>query len=78
MDVDPLEQVETLQLRVERCRDGHLIAREESSLRTCLYLKPELMMMLEQAGFCEISVLGAYTEAPPTADQGILVFIAKK
>jgi SAM-dependent methyltransferase len=78
LDVDPLEQIETLQLRIERRRDGQLIAREESSLRTCLYLKPELMLMLEQTGFREILVHGAYTEAPATADQGILIFIAKK
>jgi len=78
VDVDPLEQIETLQIRVEQRRDGQLLAKEESSLRTCLYLKNELLLMLEQAGFHQTSVYGAYTDAPPTADHGVLVFIAKK
>jgi hypothetical protein len=35
-------------------------------------------MMLEQAGFEEITVYGDYTEEEVTPEHGVLVFIANK
>jgi SAM-dependent methyltransferase len=77
-DVDPLEQIETLQIRVALSRDGKLVAEEENSLRVCAYFKQELLLMLAQAGFRDVTVHGAYTETEATADDGVLVFTAKK
>ena len=51
---------------------------EEKSLRVCAYFKPELLLMLTQAGFRDVTVHGAYTEKEATADDGVLVFTAKK
>jgi len=77
-DVDPLEQVETLQIRVALWREGTLVAEEENSLRVCAYFKPELLLMLALAGFRDVTVHGAYTETEATSDDGTIVFTAKK
>ena len=78
MDLDPLEQVMTLQTHAERWRDGVLIAQEDHTLKGSLYFKNELVMMLERAGFRDIAVYGAYSEKPPTPEHPYQVFIAKK
>lgn len=77
-DLDPLEQVITLQTRIERWREGHRIAEEEYTLKSNLYFKNELWMMLEQAGFEVIELQGDYTEAPANPEHGVLLFIARK
>lgn len=76
--LDPLEQTYAYQALLEQWRDGEPIAQEEHILRGCMYFKNELVMMLEQAGFRDVAVYGAYTEAEATADQGELVFSARK
>jgi hypothetical protein len=78
VDVDPLEQVVTLQIRVELWREDQLVAEEERTLKGQKYFKNELLMMLEQAGFDEIKVQGDFTEAEATPEHAILVFIARK
>ena len=78
LDVDPLEQVGTLQIRVERRRDGRLVAEEEHTLKKCDYFKGELLMMLEQACFRDIEVRGGYTDEEANADHRILVYVARK
>jgi hypothetical protein len=78
VEVDPLEQRYTLQIRVGLWRDGQLVKEEERTLQGCHYFKPELLMLLEQIGFRDIQVQGEYTEAPATPEHGIIVFIARK
>lgn len=77
-EVDPLEQLLTLQIRIERWQDKQRIAEEENTLKHRLYFKNELLLMLQQAGFTDIVIQGDYTEAAATAEHGVLVFIAKK
>ena len=69
-EVNPLEQTETLQLRVTLWREGKLVAEEEHSLRVCAYLTQELLLMLTQAGFHDVIVQSAYTEREATAEEG--------
>jgi SAM-dependent methyltransferase len=76
--IDPLEQLLTLQIRVERWRAGQRLAAEENTLKARLYFKNELLLMLQQVGFGDIAVYGDYTEAEATAEHGVLVFIARK
>jgi hypothetical protein len=38
----------------------------------------ELLRLLAQVGFGEVTVHGDYTEAEATAEHGILIFIARK
>ncbi len=76
VDVDPLEQSFTRQVRLEKWQSGKLIASEEYTLRGNMYLKNELLLMLKVAGFREIFVRGDYTDEPATADHEELVFMA--
>lgn len=76
VDVDPLEQRLTLQMRAAMWRDGLLVTEEARSLQSNLYFKHELLLMLEQAGFRDLRVYAAYTEREPAPDDTVLVFIA--
>ena len=78
MDIDPLEQLMTLQIRVAQWRAGQLVAEEENSLQARSYFKNEVLMLLAQAGFRDVDVHGDYTDTAATADHGVLVYIAKK
>jgi SAM-dependent methyltransferase len=78
VQVDPLEQSFTRQVRLEKWEAGQLVASEEYALRGNMYLKPELLLMLKVAGFREIEVYGNYTAEPATADHDEVVFVALK
>ena len=78
VDLDPLEQTFTRQVRLEKWVSGELVASEESTLRGSIYFKGELILMLQVAGFREITVRGDYTDQPATADSVELVFTAIK
>ncbi len=78
VQLDPLEQSYTRQVRLEKWMAGQLVASEEYTLRGNMYLKPELQLMLKVAGFREMAVYGDYTHNPATADSNELVFIAQK
>ena len=77
-DIDPLEQLVTLEVRVEHFEDGRSLATEQDTVKIRRYAKNELIMMLEQTGFRDIDVRGAYNDAPATPDDNVLVFIARK
>jgi SAM-dependent methyltransferase len=77
-DLDPLNQVVTLQTWIQRWREGQLVAEEEYTLKSNLYFKNELLMMLDQTGFSDIIVHGDYTDEEATPEHGVLVFIARK
>jgi SAM-dependent methyltransferase len=76
LDLDPLEQTYTRQVRLEKWRNGVLVASEEYTLRGNTYFKPELLLMLKVAGFREIVVTGDYTDEPATAEHKELIFTA--
>jgi SAM-dependent methyltransferase len=76
VNVDPLEQNYTRQVRLEKWSDNALVASEEYTLRGSIYFKNELLLMLSVAGFREITVHGDYTDQPATADHEELVFTA--
>jgi SAM-dependent methyltransferase len=78
VQVDPLEQSFTRQVRLEKWNAGRLVASEEYALRGNTYLKQELLLMLEVAGFREIAVYGDYTDEPANVDSYELVFVALK
>jgi SAM-dependent methyltransferase len=77
-DLDPLEQVLTLQMRAERWQGAQLVGAEERTLTSNIYFKHELLLMLQQAGFDEVAVQGDFTAAEATPEHGDLVFIAGK
>ncbi|MEW5989041.1 MAG: class I SAM-dependent methyltransferase [Chloroflexota bacterium] len=76
VNVDPLEQTVTRQVRLEKWANGQLVASEDYLLRDNIYFKNELLLMLKVAGFRHITVQGDYRDEPATADHEELVFTA--
>ena len=78
LDLDPLEQRLTRQINARLWRAGALVAEEERSLLENLYFRNELLLMLDQAGFADVAVLGGYAGEPATPESAMLVFVARK
>lgn len=76
--IDPVDFNFTSQVRLEKHQYGQLVASEEHTLHGNVYFKPEVVLMLQIAGFRSISVCGDYADTPPTPDNKELVFIAVK
>jgi SAM-dependent methyltransferase len=76
--LDPQEQRVTLEMHAELWRDGALQAAEDHVLTIGLYFKNELLQMLERAGFADVVVEGDHNDAPATADDEFIVFVAKR
>jgi hypothetical protein len=77
VELDPLEQRHSLQMRARLWRDGELVAEEVGSLDENLYFVQELRLMLKVAGFSDVAVEGRYTGEPATPDDGRVVFVAR-
>ncbi|MFN8445365.1 MAG: class I SAM-dependent methyltransferase [Caldilineaceae bacterium] len=75
---DPLEQSYIREVRLEKWVAGKLAKAEEYTLRGNVYFKNELLLMLQVAGFHNITVCGDYTEEMATADHNDLIFTAIK
>lgn len=75
---DPLEDVVEREMRSRLWKDGKMIQEEFLSIGLEGYRKNELVLMLELAGFQEISLQGDYAGGPATADSKNLVFVARK
>jgi SAM-dependent methyltransferase len=78
LDLDPLEQVATYEMRAGMWRDGELVREEEHTLHLNFYFKEELKLLLERAGFTDIVVHGDHRREAPTRDSEFVVFVAKK
>jgi len=76
--LDPLEQTMSLELRASLRRDGELLEEEEHRIDLRLYLRNELLLLLEHAGFRDVVVLGDHTDEPATNESAFLVFVARK
>ena len=76
LELNPLEQTYTRQVRLEKWQAGNLIASEEYTLRGNMYLKNEVLLMLHAAGFQDITVRGDYTDLPATSDSDEIIFTA--
>ena len=77
VDVDPLRQRVTVEIRACMWRDGELAAEEEHRLDMTLYFRDELVLMLERAGFVDVEVRAGYDDAEPTRDHEFLVYVAR-
>lgn len=76
--VDPLEQRMIRQVRIEKRVSGKLIDSQELTQHRTLYLPKEVLLMLQVAGFRQVTVRGGYTDEPATPDHAELVFTALK
>jgi hypothetical protein len=77
-NIDPLEQVLTLKYWAQHWQDEQLIGEEERILTSNIYFKNELLLLLKQAGFDEVTVQGDFTEEVANPEHENLVFVAKK
>jgi molybdenum cofactor biosynthesis enzyme MoaA len=77
-DIDPLEQVLTLKYWAQHWQGEHLLGEEKRILTSNIYFKNELVMMLKQAGFDEVTAQGDFTDETATAEHDTLVCIARK
>jgi SAM-dependent methyltransferase len=73
-----LEQSYVRQVRIEKWVAGQLIASQEDTMRGDLYLKNEMLLMLQVAGFRHITVRGDFTDEPATLNSKELIFTALK
>lgn len=78
VDVEPLSQRMTMEMRGFMWRNGLLVEQDEHVLKMTLYFTNELGLMLERAGFSDIEVRGDYADQEPTRDTGFVVFIARR
>jgi SAM-dependent methyltransferase len=78
LEVDPLEQRSSLEMRTELWRDGELEAEETRRIDLHHYFVDELRMMIEEAGFRDAVVHGDHVEAVPTPDDEFVVVVARK
>ena len=78
IDLNPLEQSFTSQVRIEKWQDGRLVAQDELSLTGLMYFKNELLLMLQVAGFDDIAIYGDYSDQEATAENRELIFVAQK
>jgi SAM-dependent methyltransferase len=78
VSVNPLEEIQTRQLRARLWRDGELLEEQVHTQNYEEYGMHELILILERAGFNEIKITGNYSDESATADHTALVFIARK
>jgi len=76
VDLDPIKQRQTLEMRAELWHEGRLTAQEDRLLEENLYFRNEILLMLAHAGFADVSVRAGYSAREPRADDTMLVFIA--
>jgi SAM-dependent methyltransferase len=76
--LDPLNQVQALEMRARLWHDGQVVAQEEHALRENLYFAQELLLMLADAGFDEVTIEAGYERRPATPDDGFVVFVARR
>ena len=78
VELDPLAQRVTVELRGSMWRDGRLVEQDEHVLKLTAYFTHELQLMLERAAAIDIELRGDHTDDEPTIDSEGVVFIARK
>ena len=76
--LDPLKQQVTRQMRTLLWRDGRVTAEQEYTLTENLYFRNELCQILERAGFSVEAIQGGFQEVEATAEDDVVVFLARK
>lgn len=78
VDVDPLEQRATMEIRARLWHGEEVVAEEQYALATMLRSTREIVLELEAAGFVDVKVCAGYEDRPLTVDDDFAVFIARK
>ena len=78
VDVDPLAQRVTMDMRALHWRGEELLAEEESCIVITVYFTNEVVLMLQAAGFVDVQLRAGYEDRAPTTDDDFVVFVARK
>jgi SAM-dependent methyltransferase len=78
ISLDPLDHTLVLEIRADKWVHGANVASEVHTLSLRMYFHPELMLMLETAGFTVTAVDGDHRREPATADSDFLVYVAER
>ena len=78
LDLDPLAQRIRYEMYAWMWRDDRLVAEETHELGLTFYFTEEIRLMLESAGFVDVTIQADYTDAEPTGDTDFVVFVARK
>lgn len=78
LDLDPLQQRMILEMEAFMWHGGELVARDEQLLTLTFYFRDEIVLMLQRAGFVDVTVKAALTDAEPTAADNFLVYTARR
>jgi SAM-dependent methyltransferase len=73
-ELDPLDQTITYELHAQRLRNGEVVEEEQYTLTERMYFRDELALLLERAGFEDVTVRGGYADEDPRPDHEFLVF----
>lgn len=76
--VDPLEQRTTSEMRMLQFKDRQIVSDVTYTLTLNMYFRNELRVLLEKAGFTIEGEQGSWTDADATADDDVIVFVARK
>lgn len=76
--LDPLAQRQVLELRARLWHDGAIVREEAFWLSENLYFAQELLPMLTDAGFRDVSIEGPNTGRPATDEDSTVVFVARR
>ncbi len=75
---DPSTQCQELEIRARLWHEGAMVREETRRLSENLYFNQEILLVLGEAGFGDVSVEAAYEGRPATSDDETVVFIARK
>ncbi len=78
IDLDPVEQVWTREIRATLWRDGEIVKEEVHAMRERAFFRNELLLLLAQAGFADVEVRAGYDDRQAKGDDLMLVFLARK
>ena len=78
ISVDPLNQRTVGEMRNLLFKDKQLVSDEIYTLTSNYYLRNEMLMLLEKAGFTVDAEKGEWTDADASADHDVIVYFARK
>ncbi|MEX1173248.1 MAG: class I SAM-dependent methyltransferase [Chloroflexota bacterium] len=74
---DPILSRHTYEIQARQWRDGAVVATEAYALRENLYFAPELLLLLQLAGFGDVRMEAAYEGRPATPADDTVIVIAR-
>ncbi|HUG48757.1 MAG TPA: class I SAM-dependent methyltransferase [Candidatus Limnocylindria bacterium] len=78
VELDPLGQRLTLDMRARLWRDGVVVEEETHRLHISLYFAQEIVGLLREAGFEDVRIESGYTGRPATADDTEVMLVARR